>query len=63
MKVLTWSKQTALGSTLEANPNHLNLKRVDAAIRVDPLFHKTSAAFDEVRIREHSFKDRELKLL
>ena len=28
--------------------NALNLKRVETAIRVDPLFHKTSAAFDEV---------------
>ena len=26
------------------------MRKVDTAIRVDPLFHKTSAAFDEVCI-------------
>ncbi len=34
-------------STLEANIEALNVKKFDIAFAVDPLFHKTSAQFDE----------------
>ena len=35
------------GSTLETNPDNLNLKDLDYQITTDPLFQKTSASFDE----------------
>lgn len=34
-------------STLEASFDSLNVKKFDMAFTVDPLFHKTSAQFDE----------------
>lgn len=34
-------------STLEPNIETLNVKKFDIAFAVDPLFHKTSAQFDE----------------
>ena len=34
-------------STLEASFDALNVKKFDLAFAVDPLFHKTSAQFDE----------------
>lgn len=34
-------------STLEPNFEALNVKKFDLAFAVDPLFHKTSAQFDE----------------
>jgi len=34
-------------ATLESNPEALNVKKFDLAFTVDPLFHKTSAQFDE----------------
>eukprot|EP00742_Colponemidia_sp_Colp-10_P008083 GILJ01008725.1.p1 GENE.GILJ01008725.1~~GILJ01008725.1.p1 ORF type:complete len:700 (+),score=180.43 GILJ01008725.1:61-2160(+) len=34
-------------STLEKNPDNLNLNKFDLEFEVDPLFHKTSARFDE----------------
>lgn len=33
--------------TLENNPDNLNVKKFDLGFDVDPLFHKTSASFDE----------------
>ena len=35
------------GSTLETNPDNLNLKDLDYQITTDPLFQKTSESFDE----------------
>lgn len=35
------------GSTLENSFEALNVKKFDLAFAVDPLFHKTSAQFDE----------------
>ena len=34
-------------STLEANLDNLNVKKFDLTFALDPLFHKTSAQFDE----------------
>ena len=34
-------------ATLEANVENLNVKKFDLTFAVDPLFHKTSAQFDE----------------
>ena len=34
-------------STLEPSFESLNVKKFDIAFTVDPLFHKTSAQFDE----------------
>eukprot|EP00911_Craspedida_sp_UC1_P002897 UC1_evm1s2114 len=34
-------------NTIETNPSALNVKKFDLEFDVDPLFHKTSAAFDE----------------
>jgi len=34
-------------NTLEANPDSLDVKKFDLEFDVDPLFRKTSAAFDE----------------
>ena len=34
-------------ATLEASLEALNVKKFDLAFTVDPLFHKTSAQFDE----------------
>lgn len=34
-------------ATLESNMEALNVKKFDLAFTVDPLFHKTSAQFDE----------------
>ena len=34
-------------ATLEANVESLNVKKFDLTFAVDPLFHKTSAQFDE----------------
>lgn len=34
-------------STLEPSFDSLNVKKIDLAFTVDPLFHKTSAQFDE----------------
>lgn len=35
------------GNTIETNLKNLNVNQFDLAFEVDPLFHKTSAAFDE----------------
>ncbi|KAK3698761.1 hypothetical protein QZH41_014526 [Actinostola sp. cb2023] len=35
------------GNTIEANIKNLNVNQFDLEFEVDPLFHKTSAAFDE----------------
>ena len=44
----TAADQTADPSaTLEANVENLNVKKFDLTFAVDPLFHKTSAQFDE----------------
>lgn len=44
----TGSDQAADPSaTLEANIDNLNVKKFDLTFAVDPLFHKTSAQFDE----------------
>eukprot|EP00897_Mesotaenium_endlicherianum_P010334 jgi/Mesen1/9329/ME000061S08777 len=40
-------KAGALSSHLEANLEALNVKKFDLAFAVDPLFHQTSAQFDE----------------
>ena len=34
-------------ATLEASVENLNVKKFDLTFAVDPLFHKTSAQFDE----------------
>lgn len=34
-------------ATLEPNVENLNVKKFDLTFAVDPLFHKTSAQFDE----------------
>jgi hypothetical protein len=43
------NKQVSTGSvnTIEANIEALNAKKLDSAFLVDPLFRKTSAAFDQ----------------
>ena len=41
------SREAAAAVTLEPNFDSLNAKSLDAAFTVDPLFHKTSAMFDE----------------
>lgn len=45
------ARKVATGPTgtlhLETNPAKLNVERIDAAFAVDPLFHRTSAKFDE----------------
>ncbi len=40
-------KPTGGGQTLEANADNLNVKRFDSEFSEDPIFRKTSAAFDE----------------
>ena len=40
-------KRKAHVSTIESNPESLNLKKFDSEFMVDPLFKKTSADFDE----------------
>lgn len=37
----------ATANTLEANPAALNTKKLELAFQTDPLFHRTSAKFDE----------------
>lgn len=41
------SKKSTPGLMIEKNPNNLNAADIDYASRVDPLFQKTAAAFDE----------------
>ena len=43
-------------STLEASFEALNVKKFDLGFNVDPLFHKTSAQFDEGGARGESCK-------
>ena len=45
-------KTVSLSHTLDTISN-LNSKKLDREFAVDPLFHKTAAAFDEVKTKEY----------
>ena len=47
-KSRTKKASLSLANTLENNLANINGKKLDMEFSVDPLFHKTSAAFDEV---------------
>ncbi len=44
-------KSTIPGLTIEKDPTSLNLPKFDLGSRIDPLFQKTAAAFDEGGVR------------
>eukprot|EP00965_Chrysotila_dentata_P255220 6212145-Pleurochrysis_carterae.AAC.4 len=40
-------RKRPVSSSIEANPSQLNMKKLELAFEIDPLFHRTSAKFDE----------------